>query len=209
MRIEFKHRPLPFHKDARLASIASMAAARQGKFWPYHDILFKNMRKLKRPDLIRYAKQLGLDVKKFTKDLNDPKLAKKVDNDDAAAQLLGARGTPAFFVNSTFVSGAQPFPKFKAAIEAELKKAKKLTAAGVARKDLARRLISQGPKGKQIVRYFMDEYEAPKPNTPKPKTRKPRPPDKTVWKVKVNAEKDAIKGPKYAAVTLVEYSDFQ
>lgn len=187
-----------------------MAASRQGKFWPYHDLLFKNMRKLKRPDLIAYAKQVGLDVKKFTKDLDDPVLGKTVDNDDAAAQLLGARGTPAFFINGTFISGAQPFPKFEAAITAELKKAKALEKAGTPRKDIARKLISQGAKGKQIVKYFMDGFEAPAPKaTPKPKSRKPRAPDRTVWKVKVNADKDAIKGPKYAALTLVEYSDFQ
>ena len=60
-----------------------MAAHRQGKFWEYHDKIFANMRQLKKPSLIKYAKDIGLDVAKFKKDLADPALAQT----DSAAEM--------------------------------------------------------------------------------------------------------------------------
>ncbi len=67
VRIAFKHNPLPFHKDAKLAAEATMAAGAQGKFWEMHDKLFDNQKKLKRPELDKYAQELGLDAGKFKK----------------------------------------------------------------------------------------------------------------------------------------------
>ena len=65
VRIFFRHNPLPFHADAPLASEAAIAAEAQGKFWEMHDKLFANQQNLKRPDLEKYAQELGLDVGKF------------------------------------------------------------------------------------------------------------------------------------------------
>ena len=119
--VSFKHYPLPFHKNATLAAVASLAAHRQGKFWQMHDKLFENQRALLRDNLVSYAQELGLDVAKFKKDLDDPELTAWVKKDMAEGSKVGVSGTPASFVNGRLISGAQPFPAFKALIDAELK----------------------------------------------------------------------------------------
>ncbi len=120
VRLVFKHLPLNFHKDAHLAAQASMAAHAQGKFWAFHDKLFANNRNLKKADLQKYAKQLGLDMKKFNAALNSGKYKKYVDNDLAEAGRVGANGTPTFFINGVSLVGAQPFDRFKSMIDAAL-----------------------------------------------------------------------------------------
>ena len=116
--------PLPFHKDARPAAAASLAAHKQGKFWEYHDVLFENMKKLKREDLEKYAKDLGLNMKKFNKVMDDPKTEEQIKRNQAVAAKVGARGTPTSFINGYMVRGAQPYPAFKSIIDRELAKAK-------------------------------------------------------------------------------------
>ncbi len=210
VKIVFKHRPLPFHKKARLASIASMAAARQGHFWKYHDVLFANQKKLDRASLIGFAKGIpGMDMAAFEKDLDDPKLALKVDNDDAAAQAVGATGTPAFYVNGVKLSGAKPFSDFKTEIDKQLAKAKTLAKAKVPRAQIARRLTAQaGGTAAQFIKYIIDESPAPKPKQAAKRTP-PKEDTKTVWKVPVDVTTEHIKGPKHAQVTIVEFSDFE
>ena len=112
------------HKDAPLAHQASEAARKQGKFWEYHDKLFADTRKLKRDNLIQYAQELDLDMAKFEKDLLDLESKKLIDADAKEAIMLGATGTPAFFVNGRFLSGAKPFEEFAAVINEELEKKK-------------------------------------------------------------------------------------
>ena len=110
------------HRDAPLAHAAAAAAQQQGKFWEYHDKLFANQRKLKRDNLLQYASELGLDRAKFEADIADPKIKALVDADAREAQGLKATGTPAFFVNGRFLSGAKPFDDFARVINAELRK---------------------------------------------------------------------------------------
>jgi protein-disulfide isomerase len=124
VRVVFKHNPLAFHKDAPLASEAALAAGAQGKFWEMHDALFANQRKLKRPDLEKYAAQIGLNLDQFNADLNSHKFKAQVDADLAQARSIGVRGTPNFFINGKKLTGAQPFPRFKAKIDEALKGAK-------------------------------------------------------------------------------------
>ena len=100
LRVVFKQMPLDrIHPRARPAAIASLAAARQGKFWEYHDTLFKNAKKLDEGDLVRYAKRVGLDVGTFEADLKDPALAAQVQRDVVHAGRLGVTGTPTVFLN--------------------------------------------------------------------------------------------------------------
>ncbi|MGB1276205.1 MAG: DsbA family protein, partial [Nannocystaceae bacterium] len=80
-----------------------------------------------------WAGEMGLDVAKFKADYADPALAKMVDEDMAVSSKFGARGTPAFFVNGRFISGAQPFANFKALIEEEKAKAQAFVDAGTPR----------------------------------------------------------------------------
>jgi protein-disulfide isomerase len=122
VRIVWKHFPLDIHKDAPLAHFASVAAQQQGKFWEFHDKLFANQSKIKSDDLTRYAKEIGLDMKRFDADLVSPETKAKVDADVAEARALGVTGTPGFFVNGRFLSGAKPFDEFASLINAELTK---------------------------------------------------------------------------------------
>ena len=71
----------------------------------------------------------------------DPELEKQLQSDSAQAAKLGANGTPAFFINGRFLSGAQPFDNFKALIDEELKKADKLIADGTPKKDLYKKIM--------------------------------------------------------------------
>ena len=108
------------HKDAPLAHAASVAAAKQGRFWEYHDKLFANQKSLKIEALRNYAQEIGLDVSQFEKDLLDLATRKVIDTDKSEASALGVTGTPGFFVNGRFLSGAKPFEEFAKLINAEL-----------------------------------------------------------------------------------------
>jgi len=108
------------HKDAPLAHMAAMAADEQGKFWEYHDKLFGNPGKLQRDQLLGYARELGLDVNRFQSGMDTARFKGKIDADSSEAKSLGVTGTPAFFVNGRFLSGAKPFEEFQKVIDAEL-----------------------------------------------------------------------------------------
>jgi len=125
VRVAFKHLPLAFHNNAQIAAEASMAAHEQGKFWAMHDKLFENQQALDRPNLDKYAADLGLDVGKFKAALDSSKYRDYVQKDAAQAGTVGATGTPSFFVNGRSLVGARPFDDFKKLIDEELAKAKK------------------------------------------------------------------------------------
>jgi len=120
----WKNMPLDIHKDAPLAHMAAMAAGEQGKFWEFHDKLFKNQPKIQRPFLLQYAQELGLDMKRFQHSLEVEQAKPLIDADQAEAKALGVTGTPAFFVNGRYLSGAKPFDEFAQVINAELTKLK-------------------------------------------------------------------------------------
>jgi len=144
VRVAFKHNPLPMHNRALPAAQAAEAAGRQGKFWEMHDLLFENARDLTDENFAKWAGELKLDVEKFKKDLEDPAIKKKIEEQQKEGSTLGARGTPAFFVNGRFLSGAQPFDAFKALIDEEMKKADKLLAAGTPADKVYDKVIENG-----------------------------------------------------------------
>ena len=82
--------------------------------------LFAHQQQLNLDAYKRYAHELKLDVTRFEKDLADLENKKPIDADKAEAQSLGITGTPGFFVNGHFLSGAKPFEEFATAINAEL-----------------------------------------------------------------------------------------
>ncbi len=120
VRLVFRHFPLDFHKRAQKAAEASMCAHEQGRFWEYHDTLFKNQQKLEIAELKEHAKSLGLDTAKFDQCLDSGRFEKAVKDDMAAGQKVGVSGTPAFFINGVMLSGAQPLEEFKKIIDQEL-----------------------------------------------------------------------------------------
>lgn len=99
IQLVFKHFPLTFHAMAKKAAIAAEAAGRQGKFWPMHDALFATQDILSDDLIIGHAKALGLDVARFSKDLADPALAKRVEDSRTEGMGFGIDATPAFFVD--------------------------------------------------------------------------------------------------------------
>ncbi len=120
VRVVFKHLPLRIHPKAPDAHAAAEAAHRQGKFWEMHDLIFENQRTMSRENYVVYAEQIGLDVERFKRDMASPEIRKKLDTDSRHAASLGVTGTPAFFINGRFLSGAQPFESFKRLIDEEL-----------------------------------------------------------------------------------------
>jgi len=120
VRIVFKHLPLRMHSKAPAAHAAAEAAHRQGKFWEMHDLIFANQREMSETKYVEYAEQIGLDMDRFKRDVAAADVKSKVDADAAEAQKLGVTGTPGFFVNGRFLSGAQPFAAFKSLIDQEL-----------------------------------------------------------------------------------------
>lgn len=120
VRLVFKQHPLSFHKDAQLAAEASLAAGAQGMFWDMHGIIFKNQKRLKEENLLEYANELGLDKEQFKADLKNHRFKEQVDMEVQQAVKIGATGTPAFFINGRFLSGAQPLERFVKLIDEEL-----------------------------------------------------------------------------------------
>lgn len=110
------------HNRAQPAAEAAQCANEQGKFWEYHDSVFNNQKALSDEDLKKYATDLGLDMEKFNACYSAGKFRVDVQKDFAEGQALGVTGTPAFFVNGRFLSGAQPFDAFKTVIDQELGK---------------------------------------------------------------------------------------
>jgi protein-disulfide isomerase len=122
VRVVFKHLPLSIHAKAPAAHAAAEAAHRQGKFWEMHDQIFANQREMSPEKYREFAATMGLDVDQFDKDRASSDLKKKVDADAKQAAKLGVTGTPAFFINGRYLSGAQPFEAFKRIIDEEIAK---------------------------------------------------------------------------------------
>ena len=122
VRFGFKHLPLSMHTKARAAHQASEAAHRQGKFWEMHDRIFANPKDLSEETYLRYANEIGLDIEKYKSDFSSSSVRKTIDADLAKARELGVSGTPSFFLNGRFLSGAQPYGAFARVIDEELAK---------------------------------------------------------------------------------------
>jgi len=211
VRVEFINLPLSFHRNARPAAIAALAAHRQGKFWPMHDKLFAGQKQLNDANYKKWAAELGLDAAKFAKDLADPAIAKMVDQDTAIANGLGVRGTPGFFVNGVNISGAQPFENFKKVIDEQIRKANDEIGKGTKGDDLHAKMwrVNNAALADNAIKWLIkgeNPSAAAPPPPPKPRAKKQE--DKTVWKAKISG-KEPTKGAKDALVTIVEYTDFE
>jgi len=120
VKIVWRNNPLPFHTDAPLAAEAAMEAhAQKGSegFFKMHGLLFGDQQNLKRARLEEHARTLGLDMARFAKALDTGTHKAAIAKDQDAAKAANAAGTPAFFIGPYFVSGAQPYSKFKKVIE--------------------------------------------------------------------------------------------
>ncbi len=100
VRFVFRQFPLSFHKNAQLTAEASLAAHAQGKFWEFHDKVFENQKALERADLETYAKDVGLDMAKFNKALDDGTFQQAVKDEVKLGEGVGVSGTPSFFIGA-------------------------------------------------------------------------------------------------------------
>ena len=128
IRLVYRHLPLgQIHAFAWAAAEASECAAEQGKFWPYHDLIFGNAKKLSREQFIKMARQAKVrDLKKFEACVDKGKQKSLVRRDVEAAEAMGMSGTPAFFVGrdvgkgmmaGELLTGAQPLNVFVEMVE--------------------------------------------------------------------------------------------
>jgi protein-disulfide isomerase len=176
----FKQHPLSFHKDAPLAAEASLAAGAQGKFWEMKEVLFNNQKKLKEEQLIQYAQELGLDLEQFKSDLSTHKYKAQVERETQEAVKLGATGTPAFFVNGRYLSGAKPLESFVKVIDEEL-------------------------SGKKIPFKWGTNVK----NERKQAQKRQRPAEDPNKIYTIPTGSSPFKGPQDAPVTVVMFQDFQ
>jgi protein-disulfide isomerase len=125
VKLVFMHFPLAFHANAQKSGEASECANRQGKFWEYHDLLFKYSKSdgagLDIASLKKYATDLGLDTTKFNICLDKGETADMVKADMAEGQRVGVSGTPTFVINGKKVVGALPYDQFEKTIEEAIK----------------------------------------------------------------------------------------
>jgi protein-disulfide isomerase len=100
IRFIFRHFPLQeAHPHALLAAEAAEAAGGQGKFWPMHDLLFQNQAHLKERDLLRYVSALGLDLARYTAEMDDHIYLQKVREQMDSGKRSHLRATPGFFLD--------------------------------------------------------------------------------------------------------------
>jgi protein-disulfide isomerase len=199
VRVAWKDHPLPpqMHPNAMSAAIAGRAAAEQGRFWDMHDKLFANQQSLTRDTFEKLATELHLNLPRFKAALDAQKGKSDIEAETAFAERLGAGGTPAFFINGVFLSGAQPFENFKNVIDEQLKKAEELVAKGT-------------PKAKvyDAIMKTAKTQVAAAPAQPQAAAEPPSPDQDTkVWPV--TAGDAPVRGPKNAPVSLIVFSDFQ
>jgi len=113
------------HPFAFKAAEASLCANEQGKFWEMHDAMFQDQKKLTVSDLKATARRLGVDGKKFDTCLDTGRHVERVQNDMAEATRINANGTPAMFINGTYVEGGSvPFSTLESLIQKELARLK-------------------------------------------------------------------------------------
>jgi protein-disulfide isomerase len=118
VRFVFRHFPLTqLHPHALLAAEAAEAAGAQGRFWEMHDRLFENQQNLEAPALLTYAADLGLDMSRFTRDLQEHRFLPKIRRDFLEGVRSGVNGTPSFFLNGERHNGSYTAEALLAAIE--------------------------------------------------------------------------------------------
>jgi protein-disulfide isomerase len=122
-KVRFVYRHLAILGEGSvLAAQAAACAHDQGRFWEYHDALFRNSSPLAftTARLKRYAGQTGLDQGTFGGCLDSGKQAERVQAETLLGRALGANGTPTFLINGQLLIGAYPFEVFQQALDAAL-----------------------------------------------------------------------------------------
>jgi protein-disulfide isomerase len=120
IRLIIKTYPYKYRDFAHMAAEAALAAWDQGRFEEMHNTMLKNSPRLDRQSLIEYAAGLGLDMNKFTSDLDGMRHSVHIERDKKLAIELDLYNTPSFFINGRRLLGNVPYEYFKKVIEEEL-----------------------------------------------------------------------------------------
>ena len=107
VRLAFRHFPLTqIHPHASAAAAAAEAAARQGRFWEMHTMLFHRQKALEDDDLRAYAREVALDVPRFDHDRAKGGVAARIARDVASGDATGVVcGTPTLFIDGVLYEG--------------------------------------------------------------------------------------------------------
>lgn len=113
----FVNFPLPMHPNAVSAAQVAMCAAKQNKFWPVHDLIFRNQKvwaPLEAPGeyLLTFADSASLDQAAFKECLTTGATRAEIESDARAAARSGAQSTPSFYIEGGILAGAQPVAVF-------------------------------------------------------------------------------------------------
>ncbi len=121
LRFNFRHFPLTkIYQHSHKAAEAAVGAAQEGKFWPMHNLLYSNRRRLGTVSLKGYAKEAGVTNKKFLNELVDSTYGWTVRNDLLEALNRGVRDVPAIYINDELFTGHLTTPALSKAIEGAL-----------------------------------------------------------------------------------------
>jgi predicted DsbA family dithiol-disulfide isomerase len=120
VRLYFKHYPLGGHTNARIAAEAAAAAQKQGKFWQYNDGLWAHAESLSPAVLEQIAKDSGLDVEKWRKDLESEDVRQHVAKDHADGEAVGIQATPTIYLNGREYTDARDIDSLRDWISEEL-----------------------------------------------------------------------------------------
>lgn len=123
MKVQYRDFPLSIHKNSLSAHVAASAADRQGKYWEFHQRLYREQgiwEKLDTPGdyLLGIAKDLGLDIDTFVKDYQDPSMITEITADRDDGRLTGMEGTPAFLINGKRYQGLPTTEELAASLQA-------------------------------------------------------------------------------------------
>ena len=129
VKLVFKQYPLEMHPHAIMAAEAALAANDQGKFWEMHDALFANGRRLSQQTIFSVAKGIGLDMMRFTRDMEGNRFLKSVQADVAEGDRIGVYGTPSLFIDGKPYRGPVVMSLLKPILDAELKPQPAVSAA--------------------------------------------------------------------------------
>ena len=187
VRYVFKHFPLSFHKWAKPASYAAIAAQNQGKFWEYYAKVYTDVKNINEETLVAYAKELKLDMDKFNADRVAAETAAKVQADVTQGSLFGVRGTPTLFINGIRIVGAN-MAKIEETIAAQIAAGEQLKAKGV--KDPYAEIVKNGK-----TKFIPPKREAPAV-------------PQDIHKVEIPAHAP-VWGAEDATVTIVLFDDFE
>lgn len=118
LRFVYRHFPQrQIHHQAELAAEAAEAASAQGKFWPFHDLLFEHPQHPQEKHLLEHARRLDLDLPRYQYEMKDHVYRQRVQEHLQSGLHLGLRATPTFFVNGQLADVSFGLQHLQEAIE--------------------------------------------------------------------------------------------